>query len=142
VFRSISRTAAVALAIAATAAPTAQAQDRISPDAADAGGQAPPISRVTPDASDAGRSQPSVERVTPDAQDAAQPEPKVDRVSPDARDNGRREAAPIVIDAPPMVVGDRFDWLDAGIGAAVLALVLVGSGAALTLRTRRHTAGV
>jgi hypothetical protein len=125
VSRSISRTAAVALAIAATAVPAAQAQDRISPDAAEAGRQAPPISRVTPDAADSGREQ-----------------PKVNLVSPDARDNGRREPAPIVVDSPPVVVGDGFDWLDAGIGAATLVLVLVGYGAAMTLRTRRHTAGV
>jgi hypothetical protein len=122
VSRRITRTAALALAIAATAVPGAQAQDRITPDAVDAGQSA------------------VVDRATPDAIDAGRPEPKVDLVSPDARDDGRREPAPIVV-SEPVPVSDAFDWVDAGLGAAALALLLAGYGAAITVRTRRHTAG-
>ena len=119
--RRLSRTAALALAIAAIAAPAAQAQDLVTPDARDAG--RPVV----------------VDKVSPDARDAGRPV-VIDRVSPDARDNGRREPAPIVV-SEPVATGDAFDWLDAGLGAAGLALLVVGYGAAITLRTRRHTVG-
>lgn len=121
--RRLSRTAALALAVAAIAAPAAQAQELI-----------------TPDARDAGRPVATVERITPDARDAGRPAAKVDLVSPDARDNGRREPAPIIV-SEPVATGDAFDWFDAGVGAAGLALLVLGYGAAITLRTRRHTVG-
>jgi hypothetical protein len=125
VTRRFTRITALALTIAATAVPAAHAypaQDRVSPDARDAG-TAVVIDKVSPDARDAGR--PVV----------------VDRVSPDARDNGRREPAPIVV-SEPVTASDRFDWLDAGVGAAGFALLLTAYGAAMLVRTRRHTAGV
>ena len=102
-----SRITALALAIAAVAAPAAQAQQDL----------------VTPDARDAGR--PVV----------------IDRVSPDARDNGRRETPPVVVSAPPVAQADGFDWRDAGIGGAAIAVTaLVAFGAATTVRTRHHGA--
>ena len=123
--RRITRITALALTIAATAAPAAQAypaRDRVSPDARDAG---------TPVV---------VDKVSPDARDAGRPV-VVDRVSPDARDHGRREPAPVVV-SEAIPAPDTFDWLDAGIGAAGLGLLLAASGAAMLARTRRHTAGV
>ena len=40
--------------------------------------------------------------------------------------------------SPPLVRADGFDWLDAGIGAGGLALLLlVGTGAAKSVKTRR-----
>jgi hypothetical protein len=115
--------AALALAITAVAAPAAYADG-------------PSANLVTPDARDAGRPV-TIDRVTPDARDAARPA-VIDRVSPDARDNGRREPAPVVISQPAAAAADGFDWLDAGIGAGGLALLLVvGTGAATTFRTHR-----
>ena len=138
--RRLSRTAALALAVAAIAAPAAQAQELITPDARDAGRPVATVERITPDARDAGRPAAPVERITPDARDAGRPAAKVDLVSPDARDNGRREPAPIIV-SEPVATGDAFDWFDAGVGAAGLALLVLGYGAAITLRTRRHTVG-
>jgi hypothetical protein len=41
--------------------------------------------------------------------------------------------------SPPLAQADEFDWLDAGIGAGGLAVVLlVGTGAAKGVRTRRR----
>jgi hypothetical protein len=114
----IRRAAALTLAVSALAAPAAVAdtptgQDRLAIQPA-------PVNLVSPDARDAGR--PAV----------------IDRVSPDARDNGRREPAPVVVPQPATVPSQGFDWLDAGIGAGGLALLLVlGTGAAATFRTRR-----
>lgn len=118
--------AALALAITAVAAPAASATSLVTPDARDA---ARPV---------------LIDRVTPDARDAALPAAKVNLVSPDARDNGRREPAPIVVTQPALAQAEGFDWAAAGIGAGGLALLLVvGTGAATTVRTRRapaHTA--
>jgi hypothetical protein len=117
--------AALALAIAAVAAPAAYA-DGPSAD-----------NFVSPDARDAGRPV-VIDRVSPDARDAGRPAASIDRVSPDARDNGRREPAPVVISQPAVASADGFDWLDAGIGAGGLALlVVVGTGAAATFRSHR-----
>jgi hypothetical protein len=113
--------AALALAITAVAVPAAQA------DFGRAHGSVPV----------------SVDRVSPDARDAGRPV-VIDRVSPDARDNGRREPAPVVVTQPALAQAEGFDWAAAGIGAGGLALLLVvGTGAATTVRTRRapaHTA--
>ena len=118
--RRLPRITSLALAIAAVAAPCASAIDKVSPDARDAG--RPVV----------------IDRVSPDARDAGRPAATVDLVSPDARDGGRREPAPIVISQPAALQPQGFDWLDAGIGAGGLALlVLVGTGVATTLRARR-----
>ena len=116
--------AALALAITAVAAPAAYADG-------------PSANLVTPDARDAGRPV-VIDRVSPDARDAGRPAAPIDRVSPDARDNGRREPAPVVITQPALAHADGFDWLDAGIGAGGVALLLVvGTGAAMTFKTHR-----
>ncbi len=100
-------------------------------------------SLVTPDAADAVRRPVLIDRVSPDARDAARPAAKVDLVSPDARDNGRREPAPIVVTQPALAPSEGFDWAAAGIGAGGLALLLVvGAGAATTVRTRRAPAHI
>jgi hypothetical protein len=124
VTRSISRITALALAITAVAVPAASAS-------ASGSGDVPKT--------DFGKSQTApTSLVTPDARDAARPAASVDRVSPDARDNGRREPAPVVLTQPPVVATDGFDWADAVIGAAGLAvLTIVLGGTAVTLRTRR-----
>ena len=117
--------AALVLAIAAVAAPAAYAD---GPSA---------NNFVPPDARDAGRPV-VVDLVSPDARDAGRPAPPVDLRSPDARDAGRREPTPAVISQPAVASADGFDWLDAGIGAGGLALLLlVGTGAAATFRTHR-----
>ena len=123
--RRITRITALALTVAATAVPVAQAypaQDRVSPDARDAG---------TPVV---------IDKVSPDARDAGT-QLVIDKVSPDARDNGRREPAPVVV-SETIPASETFDWLDAGVGAAGLGLLLAVYGAAMLARSRRHTAGV
>jgi len=118
-------TAALALAIAAVAAPAAVADTSA-------------VDLRSPDARDAAQPAGQVDLRSPDARDAARPAAKVDLVSPDARDNGRREPAPIVVTQPALGASDGFDWAAAGIGAAGLALLLlVGGAAATTFRTRR-----
>jgi hypothetical protein len=83
---------------------------------------------------------PAQDLVTPDARDAGRPV-VIDRVSPDARDNGRREAPPVVVSAPPVAQADGFDWRDAGIGGAAIAVTaLVAFGATTTVRTRHRGA--
>jgi hypothetical protein len=53
-------------------------------------------------------------------------------------DRSRPGAPPIVVSAPPLAEANQFDWLDAGIGAGGLALLLLaGTGAARTVRIRR-----
>jgi hypothetical protein len=125
----IRRTAALALAVGALAAPAAVAD--------------PPAGHDLP-AIDAGRPAAPVDLRSPDARDAARPAALVDLRSPDARDAGRSAPAPVSISQPAAAQSEGFDWLDAGIGAGGLALLLVaGTGAAMTVRTRRspaHTA--
>ena len=49
---------------------------------------------------------------------------------------------PAASSAPPLAEANQFDWLDAGIGAAGLAaLLLAGTGAARTVRIRRGPIG-
>jgi hypothetical protein len=162
----IRRAGALALAATAVAAPAAMAntptgQDMLSVDARPAvagtsvAGQPNTHARdgraavrvagcpsnchvVRTDARDAA---PAVDRVSPDARDAARPAPAINRVSPDARDNGRREPAPVVISSPAVSATDHFDWLDAGVGAAGLAALLLLGGTAAAMRTRRGPVG-
>lgn len=103
--RRLSRITSLALAISAVAAPSASAQ----------------VDLRSPDARDAG--------------DAGRPAVAVDLRSPDARDGGRREPAPVVVTAPPVVAADGFHWLDAGAGAAaVVALLILAGGVVVTRR--------
>jgi hypothetical protein len=123
---SLRRSAALALAVTAVAVPAAVADTPVGAD------------QLSIHARNGGA---AVDRVTPDARDAGRPAPAIDRVSPDARDNGRRETAPVVPSVPAVAASDRFDWLDAGIGAAGLAVLLLLGGTAAVVRTRRGPVG-
>jgi hypothetical protein len=125
----------VGLAVAALAPATALAdQDLRSPDARDAAVRASaPVDLRSPDARDAA------------ARFDATP---TDLRAPDTRDaaQGRGPAqAPtvMVVRMPQSVHSDGLDWGDAGIGAGgVIALVALGSGAAVVVRRRRHVGPV
>jgi hypothetical protein len=116
----ITRTAGIALSIAALAAPSALADN-------------PPQSLVSPDAQDAGRGT-SQSLVSPDAQDAAggrgtfsAPQVTVVKVPSVATDNGS---------------GGGIQWTDAGVGAGgMLGVILLAGGTAVLVahRPRRHS---
>ena len=129
----LTRTATIAMAIAAFAAPSAVAQTDVSPSTPAVAGQMQQHLR------------------SPDAIDAATPAPTTtpldDKRSPDARDAGEgREPSnsPEVVvvkltDVAPAPSG--FDWADAAIGAgALLGLILLTVGGALVVVHRRHAA--
>ena len=113
--RLLIHTATIGLAVAAVAAPTAaaQQQDLRSPDAVDAA----LVQRQAQDAR------------SPDARDAAQ-----------GRGTFTAPRVTVVRVTQPSPSASRgFDWGDAGIGAGgILALVLIGVGAALTVTHRRR----
>jgi hypothetical protein len=82
----------------------------------------------------------------PDARDAAEPPKRLqDLRMPDTRDSaeGRGGAVSPVVEFVEVKKPDRFDWADAGLGAASgIGLVLIGAGTALTAgRMRRRSAG-
>jgi hypothetical protein len=117
----LTRSAALGLALAAVAAPTAGAQqDLRSPDARDAA----------------------------QAAEARQDQPAQDLRSPDARDAGEGRGtfnAPevtVVKVTDPSPASGGLDWGDAGIGAGgLLGLILLGLGGALAVvhhRQRGH----
>ena len=114
--RHLIHTAAIGLAVAAVAAPTAvaQQQDLRSPDAADI---APSVTTQAQD------------NRSPDARDAA-----------DGRGTFTAPRVTVVrVAQPSSSAGRGFDWGDAGIGAGgILALVLIGLGGALVVVHRRH----
>ena len=134
-FRSLTRSTGIALAITALGASTAVAgpADLRTPDAADAGG--PVVVKSSP-----------TDVRTPDARDAGVPAtgPRVDLRSPDVRDHAQGRgtfSAPDVtvvkVVDPPVATG--FDWGDAGIGAGgLLALALIALGGMLAITHRRH----
>ena len=136
-FRSrFTRSAGIALAVAALGASTAVAQpiDYRAPVAIDAGTPSAQTTKDlrTPDAVDAG---------TPATTTAA----GTDLRTPDAVDHGLGRgtfSAPDVtvvkVADPPPTAG--FDWSDAGIGAGgLLGLILVGLGGTLVVTHRRHS---
>ena len=150
--RRLAYSAALGLAVAALAAPTAgaQHQDLRSPDTRDA---------VTPqDWNDnhgnpwQGLPSPTWDLRSPDARDAARPLSIVpasqrDLRSPDTRDHiaGRGtfnapQVTVVRLPQPAPAADDGIAWGDAGIGAAaLLGLLALGSIAALV--HRRHSAG-
>jgi hypothetical protein len=85
-----------------------------------------------------------IDLVTPDAR-LGVPQPatgRIDRVSPDARDQRRVDVPAVprtrIVEMP---ANDGFEWGDAAIGgAAVLAVVLLISGGAMTVRPHRAPA--
>jgi hypothetical protein len=119
--RLLTHTAAVALAVAAVAAPVAVAGpvDLRSPDAVDA------ASAVTQRAHD----QQSQDLRSPDAADSAA-----------GRGTFTAPRVTVVkVAEPSQTTGGGFDWGDAGIGAGgVLALVLIAVGASLMVTHRRR----
>jgi hypothetical protein len=134
-FRSLTRSAGIALAITALGASTAAAgpADLRTPDAADAG--QPSVVQSTP-----------TDVRTPDAKDAAVPARTsgVDLRTPDARDHGigrgtfsAPDVTVVKVTDPPVATG--FDWGDAGIGAGgLLGLVLIALGGMLAITHHRH----
>jgi hypothetical protein len=69
--------------------------------------------------------------------------PPQDLRSPDARDAARDVPPAPARSAPPApsrsvtVVEDEFEWMDAGIGAAVMLTLLAAAGGTVVLATRR-----
>ena len=129
------RTAAIAVAIAATAAPTASADDHWRPQTA------PPQELRSPDARDAAEHRGVYEPMRP--QDQAQP--PQDLRNPDTRDfaDGRGTYnAPevVVVKAPPVAqpTATGIDWEDVGIGAGgLLGASLIALGGTLLIVQRR-----
>jgi hypothetical protein len=136
------RAATLALAVTAVAAPAAVADTPVGQDQLSITSHSPRqvvVDRASPDARDAGRRAP-VSFVSPDARDAGRRAP-VSFVSPDARDAGRSVTPPAASSAPTAAATDHFDWLDAGIGAAGIAALLLLGGTAAVVRTRRGPIG-
>jgi hypothetical protein len=142
--RRLTRPAALGLALAALAAPTAAAQqDLRSPDTRDA-------AQATTAAA------PSQDLRSPDTRDAAlaqeryhgsyAPDAGQDLRSPDARDaaDGRGtfnspEVTVVKIPESAPASGSGLDWGDTGIGAGgMLGLVLLGLGATLIITHRKQ----
>ena len=135
-FRSLTRSAGIALAITAFGVSTATAApaDVRTPDAVAAAQSA--VVQSTP-----------TDVRTPDAMDAAVPAGTtagVDLRSPDVRDHGEGRgtfSAPDVtvvkITEPPVATG--FDWGDAGIGAGgLLGIALIALAGVLAVSHHRH----
>lgn len=111
------RSAALGLALAALAAPTAAGVDLRSPDARDAARAA----------------------------EARQDPPYVDLRSPDARDAGEGRAGKVTVvtvtERSP--ASDGLDWADVGIGAGgLLGLILLGLGGTFVVLHRRQASPV
>ncbi len=133
------------LAVGAIVAPGALGADLRSPDtqdAAKAGRPATPSDMSSPDTQDAakaGRPATPSDMSSPDTQDAAKarrPATPSDMSSPDTQDAAKgRQSIQVVTVADPR----RFDWIDAGIGAASgLGASLIGAGALLVVHRRRR----
>ena len=131
----LTRTAAIAVAIAATAAPTASADDHWRTPVA------PPQDVRSPDARDAAEFRGIYAPIRP--QD--QPQPPRDLRNPDTRDfaDGRGTYnAPevVVVKAPPVAqpTATGIDWEDVGIGAGgLLGASLIALGGTLLIEQRR-----
>jgi hypothetical protein len=104
-----------------------------------------PSSPDTQDAAKAARAGSITDMRSPDTQDAAkasQSASAIDMQSPDTKDaaNGRGGAVP-TIEVVTVAAPSRFDWIDAGIGAASgLGASLVAAGALLVVLRRRRGA--
>jgi hypothetical protein len=138
----LTRAGAVALAIAATAAPAASARPVDGPP-----GWQLPAGFETADTRDAVTSRGLYEPMRPEAQ----PQPPQDIRNPDTVDyaNGRGtyNAPDVVVVKDPAPVAqpaaDGMDWADVGIGAgSLLALSLTGAAGALLIVRRRAARSV
>jgi hypothetical protein len=123
-FSRIRSTAALALAVAAVAAPAAVADGPAFHRGVAVTARSAPLV-----------GDPVGDRVQPAVDTQVVGDPVGDRLRP---------GASVVLTAPnapataPLVQADEFDWLDAAIGAGALAmLLLVGVGATKSVRTRR-----
>lgn len=135
---------AIALALAAVAAPAAGAAIPHEGGQVSSAGTPTGVERPAPpdrlDAVDAGRSLAATAAVTPpdrfDAVDAGRSLVATAAVTPPDRIDAASQAPvrPIVTDG-----GTSFDWTDAGIGfAAAAGLALMGAGSLATVRWRRN----
>jgi transposase len=127
----ITRTIAIAFVVSVALAPVAAAQqDLRMPDTRDAAMQAEQRQDLR----------------MPDTRDAAmQAERRQDLRMPDTRDwaAGRGPDTAPVVEFVQVREPHRFDWADAGLGAAAgIGLVLIGAGTAMTAaRLRRRSVG-
>lgn len=158
--RRLTRSAALGLALAALAAPTAAAQqDLRSPDTRDAAeGYAPP----PPSSIAAGTGSAYEDLRSPDTRDAAEgyapsptsaivSSPAQDLRSPDSRDaaagRGTFNSPEVTVvkvpePSPAPSSGGGLDWGDAGIGAGgLLGLILLALGGTLAVMHRRQRVG-
>ena len=138
--RSLTRSAALGLAVAALAAPAAVAQDLRSPDAQDAGRTAD-VRQVPPgddlrsaDAQDAGRTaevrQAGDDLRAPDTRDLAE-----------GRGTFNAPEVTVVKVTEPARPSNGLDWAHVGIGAGgMLGLVLLALASALAVAHRRTSA--
>jgi hypothetical protein len=119
----ITRTAALALALAAMSAPAAPAQDLRMPDTRD-GSPAEPVV-VTQDLRNA------------DQRDVTPPQ---DLRGADAAGAPTDGSAIVVVRAPEAVPASGIEWGDVGLGAGgLLGVTLIGLGGTLLVLHRRHT---
>ena len=139
--RSLTRSAALGLAVAALAAPAAPAavpQDLRSPDAQDAG-QTAEVRQLghdlrSPDARDAGRTaivrQPSDDLRAPDTRDLAE-----------GRGTFNAPEVTVVKVTEPAPTSTGLDWAHVGIGAGgMLGLILLALASVLAVAHRRKSA--
>ena len=119
----ITRTAALALALAAMSAPAALAQDLRMPDTRDASPAEPVV--LDQDLRNA------------DQRDVTPPQ---DFRGADATGAPTQGSAVVVVRAPEAAPASGIDWGDAGIGAGgLLGITLIGLGGTLLVLHRRQT---
>jgi hypothetical protein len=124
---------AAVLAAGAIAAPAALGSGPSSPD--------------TQDAAKAGQSATATDMQSPDTKDAAKaggPGSLADMIPPDTQDaaKGRGLGAP-TIEVVSVAAPSRFDWIDAGIGAASgLGASLVVAGGLIVMQRHRRSVAV
>ncbi len=119
----ITRTAALALALAAIGAPSALAQDLRMPDTRDGSPGVPVV--VDRDLRNA------------DQRDVTPPQDFRGADAAGAPTDGRTV---VVVRAPEAVPASGIDWGDAGLGAGgLLGVTLIGLGGTLLVLHRRHT---
>jgi hypothetical protein len=124
---------AAVLAAGAIAAPAALGSGPSSPD--------------TQDAAKAGQPASPTDMIAPDTQDAAKagrPGAATDMSSPDTQDAAKGRGLGPTIEVVTVAAPSRFDWIDAGIGAAsgLGAVLIVTGGLLLVLKRHRRSVAV
>ena len=139
----ITRTAALALALAAMSAPAALAQDLRSPDTRDASPAEPVVldqDLRSPDTRDASPAEPVVRDQDLRNADQRDVTPPQDFRGADAAGAPTQGSAVVVVRAPEAAPASGIDWGDAGLGAGgVLGMTLIGLGGTLLVLRRRQT---